>query len=288
MPGETDENRILKARERALMAINIHAHLGGGQDVDERVAHYRHPEITHTVLFGDDDKVAEAMRKYPDFVVGFGTIRHGVPATAEKIREFGDRGFRGVKVIGLRRPYDDPELFGMYEAMVEHGLPVLFHTGFLALHPGRGEDGSFESMLFMRPGRLDTLGRAFPDLVMIGAHLGAPWCAEACSVAWKHRNAYFDLSGGTVKMYPLAWFRHHFMRASGGGFLREEGRTPNLEILTKLVFGTDNPAPETMLEFYHNFCERMGLDEPTRQAIMTGNAAKILGVDGGDAPETHG
>ena len=37
------------------MAINIHGHITEDQDVDERVAFYKHPQISHTVLFGDDD-----------------------------------------------------------------------------------------------------------------------------------------------------------------------------------------------------------------------------------------
>lgn len=73
----------------------MHAHVWSGQDVDQRVEHYRHPEITHTVLFGDNDKVAEAMREYPDFAIGFGRITHETPQTPETIRRFVDRGFRG-------------------------------------------------------------------------------------------------------------------------------------------------------------------------------------------------
>jgi len=260
------------------MAINVHAHLSKDVSVDERVEHYRHPEITHTVLFGDWDMVSEAMSKYPDFIVGFGQIRYPTPPTADTIRQFVDRGFRGVKIIGIRRPYDDPELFGMYEAIVEHGLPVVFHTGFLSISSGIGADGAFESMLFMRPGRLDTLARAFPEMVMIGAHLGAPWCQEACSVMWKHQNVYFDMSGGTVKLMSLAQLRQLFSQGAGSGFLRDEGDQLNGPMIGKLVFGTDNPAPPSMLEWYHNFCDKLGVDEQTTHRIMTGNAATILGL----------
>ncbi len=260
------------------MAINVHGHMGN-RDVDERVEHYRHPEVTHTVLFSNDDKVAEAMRKYPDFVIGFGSLSYPTAPSREKVREFADRGFRGVKIIGMRRPIDDPSMFCVYEACVELGLPVVFHTGFLSISPGRGPDGAYESMLFMRPGRLDTLGRVFPELVMIGAHLGAPWCEEACSAMVKHPNVYFDLSGGTVKHRALSFFRGLFTRGPGGGFLRDPGEELDLDKLGKLVFGTDNPAPDTMLEFYHNLCDKLAVPPETRQKIMTGNAAGILGLE---------
>jgi len=35
-----------------------------------------------------------------------------------------------------------------------------------------------------------------------------------------------------------------------------------------------------MLEFYHNFCDKLGVDPETRRKIMTGNAAAILGLKG--------
>ena len=231
-------------------------------------------------MFSNDDKVAEAMKRYPDFVIGFGEVRYPIEPSRDKIREFVDRGFKGVKVIGMRRPIDDPSMFPMYEAAVEHHLPVLFHTGFLSIRPGRGPDGAYESMLFMRPGRLDTIGRVFPELVMIGAHLGAPWCEEACNVMDFHSNVYFDLSGGIIKRKSLAWLKYHFAKAPGEGFLRDTGEELNVPVLEKLVFGTDNPAPPTMLEWYHNFCDKLGVSDQTKQKIMTESAANILGLAG--------
>ena len=194
------------------MAINVHGHIWTGQDVEQRVEHYRHPEVTHTVLFGDDELVAEAQRRHPDFAIGFGTVSRGVSATPETIRRIVDRGLGGVKIIGIGRPYDDPGLFDMYEAIAEQGLPILFHTGYLALP----REPVHDSFLFMRPGRLDTLARRFPSLVMIGAHLGQAWCEEACSVMGYHANVYFEMSGGTVKKKPLAWFQRLFPRPPAG------------------------------------------------------------------------
>ena len=130
------------------MTINMHAHMSD-HDVDERVEHYRHPEITHTVMFSNDDNVAEAMKKYPDFVIGFGEFRYPMKPSRDKVRQFVDRGFKGIKVIGMRRPIDDASMFPIYEAALEHKLPVLFHTGFLSITPGRGPDGAFDSMTFI-------------------------------------------------------------------------------------------------------------------------------------------
>ena len=35
-----------------------------------------------------------------------------------------------------------------------------------------------------------------------------------------------------------------------------------------------------MLEFYRNFCDRLGVDAEIERRIMTGNAAAILGLQG--------
>ncbi|MFQ5810018.1 MAG: amidohydrolase family protein, partial [Armatimonadota bacterium] len=173
-----------------------------------------------------------------------------------------------------------------YEAIEANGLPILFHTGYLATfateRPERGTWEGVESMLFMRPGTLDTIARAFPDLVMIATHLGQPWCEEGCSVMWKHKNIYCDMSGGTVKLKSLAQLRRLFMRCPAGGHLREDGDEVHTEMVEKLVFGTDNPAPATMLEFYRNFFDKLGVDEETQYKIMTGNAAGIFGIDLGE------
>ena len=263
------------------MAINVHAHIGARHDDSERVDYYRHPDVTHTIIFGDDTNAAAAMEKYPDFITAFGCVSRKSPATPEKIAEFIDRGFRGVKIIAIGRPYDDRELFPMYEAIQEAGLPVLFHCGHVQV---RGEP-VYESSLFMRPGRLDTLARSFPELAMIGAHLGAPWCDEACSVMWKHRNIYFDMSGGTVRLKTLAQLKAHFTKAPGEGFLRSGDEVVHTEMVEKLVFGTNGRRPGEYLAFYRNFCDMLGVDDETRHKIMTGNAAAILGMSRKAAPD---
>ncbi len=268
------------------MAINVHAHLSADDDLDERIERYRHPDVSHTVLCGDDDAVEAAMRKYPDFVVGLGTINSSQPATREKVLEFVVRGFRGVKIIAMGKPYDSPDLFPLYEAIQDQGMPILFHTGYLATFaapsPERGRPRPAESMMFMRPGTLDTIARAFPDLAMIAAHLGQPWCEEGCSVMWKHKNIYCDMSGGTIKLKSLAQLKQLFMRCPDGGHLRDDGEEVHTEMVEKLVFGTDNPSPPEMLEFYRTFCEKLGVDEETECKIMTGNATRIFGIAVGE------
>ena len=131
----------------------------------------------------------------------------------------------------MRRPYDDYKYFPLYQTAEELNMPILFH---LITHPRRdpkaaqsirrqremaeearknpGGGGPFRrggmrdiSATRMKPFQLDTLANNFPELRMIGAHLGGTGnYDEAASVArWRH-NVYFDLSGGeTIERHAV-------------------------------------------------------------------------------------
>ena len=84
----------------------------------------------------------------------------------------------------------------------------------------------------MRPFHLDTIANNFPELRLIGAHLGGTGnYDEAASVArWRH-NVYFDFSGGTTIE------RHAVERRLIGHEIGFE----------KLIFGSDT-SPEKIAE----------------------------------------
>jgi predicted TIM-barrel fold metal-dependent hydrolase len=75
----------------------------------------------------------------------------------------------------------------------------------------------------MQPIYLDGISVAFPELKIIGAHLGYGQYDSAAAVARWRRNVYFDISGGTV-------VRRHLLERR---MLRSEVST------RKLVFGSD-------------------------------------------------
>ena len=53
-----------------------------------------------------------------------------------------------------------------------------------------------------RPIYLDRVALDFPELVIVGGHIGYPWTDEAIAVATKHVNVYIDTSAYSVKRYP--------------------------------------------------------------------------------------
>jgi len=265
------------------MLINVHCHIEAGEDVHEWFGRHGHPDVARTLVCGDWDKCEEAMRTFPDRVIALGMLSNGNDQ-AHLVDQFHDRGFRGLKMIGLPRAYDDPAYYPVYEKAVRYEMPILFHTGHLAL--SKRQVRGVVSHLKMRPGRLDAIARAFPELHLIGAHLGNPWWVEACSVAFKHPRVYFDLSGGTAHKLSFARWRHLLMTAAEEN-LRSLDGTLDLGIVNKFVFGTDGPPVEYVLEFYTNLFNAFDFPAETRDLILWRNAARMFGLEA-DLEAQHG
>ena len=165
-------------------------------------------------------------------------------------------------------------------------MPILFHLGVIGggvdysiTHPRRDPAAAaayrrwreFRSRLprdisatRMRPFQLDTIANNFPDLGLIGAHMGGTGnYDEAASVArWRH-HVLFDLSGGeTIE-------RHAVERGLIG---REIG-------VEKLVWGSDcgdDEIGEHVLRL-RRILEDLELSEAERDRIWYRNAAELFG-----------
>lgn len=49
---------------------------------------------------------------------------------------------------------------------------------------------------------LDDVAREFPDLKIVGGHVGFPWINEIIALAMKFPNVYIDTSAYICKRYP--------------------------------------------------------------------------------------
>jgi hypothetical protein len=206
--------------------------------------------------------------------------------TGRDIQRLHEMGYRGLKIIGTRRAYDDPYYFGLYGAAEDRALPILFHLGVIGggvdysiTHPRRDPEAartykrmralgrSFPrdvSAIRMRPFHLDTIANNFPDLRIIGAHLGGTGnYDETASVArWRH-HVLFDLSGGaTIERHAL------------------ERRLIKHEIgVEKLVWGSDCGDDEIgpHVESLTAIMTQLELTDDERDRIWYRNAAELFG-----------
>lgn len=257
------------------MLINIHCHIAPHQTVDEWFATQELDKADVTVVCGDWDMCEKAINAMPDRVIALGRLHYDDedPALVDQAR---DRGFRGLKIIETTRPYDDPAYYPIYEKAVEYDMPILFHTGHLLLR--KEQHRNVISRHKMDIVRLDGIARAFPELKLIGAHLGNPQYEDACSLVIKHPGIYCDLTGGTVRKLPYNRWRQLLMTAAED-FFRSRDETLDLKVIEKFVFGTDGQPISPMLEFHENLFEAFGFPEQIRELILWRNVARMFGIE---------
>ena len=201
-----------------------------------------------------NDEVAAFVEQAPKRLVGVGSVDISRPlqAVREIRRCVEELGFRGIRVLPwlCEAPPTDRRFYPVYVACCEMGVPFctqIGHTG--PLMPS--EVG--------RPIYLDQVALDFPELVIVGGHIGYPWTEEAVAVASKHENVYIDTSAYTVRRYPAELLR----------YLRGHGRH-------KVLFGTNYPmiTPAAALQGLDD----LELDEDTRAAFLHGNAQRVYGL----------
>jgi uncharacterized protein len=238
-----------------------------------------------------NDLVEKAVERYPKLVVPFATIDIDQTEPAD-VAEFAERGFRGLKIINPRRNYDDPAYFPVYAEAERRNLVTLFHTGiaggmidYLQFPPTsmnraaeltrdmeghrrwkpESEADSWYGAARMQPIYLDGISVAFPELRIIGAHLGYGLYDSAAAVARWRRNVFFDISGGAV-------VRRHLL----------ERRMLGTEVSTlKLVWGSDCDMAHMSRELtnWMQAFDDIGLSADEQDQIFWGTAAHIFGVD---------
>ena len=267
--------------------INVHTHLHKHQDIDARVKLWRACGVVKVcvqVLSSkrkprtyDNEEVVHWMRKYPDIILGFGHIELGPGIDPpERVDELKEQGFTGLKFIGPSHPYDDERYYPLYERAQRLSMPILFHTGFLAISPHDGPRGVSQDK--MRAVRLDTIGRAFPDLKMIMAHLGNPEFDVGLSVIMAFRNIYGEFSGSSGSKWRETTLRKVFAPLPGAN-MQDPEENQALRWFGKLCFATDNPEPPRWIELSRRVMDELELPEEVQEGFWWKHAAELLGLE---------
>ncbi|HWO93179.1 MAG TPA: amidohydrolase family protein, partial [Dehalococcoidia bacterium] len=229
----------------------------------------------------------EQAQRYEDLFIPAAVVDPG-ETEPERIDELYAMGYRGLKIIGTARAYDDRSYFPVYERAQANHMPILFHCGVIGgpidlrtHHPRRDPESANRLLAFaerlrgmgvrdvgasrMRPFHLDTIANNFPELPIIGAHLGGTGnYDEAASVARWRLNVAFDMSGGEV-------IERHAV----------ERRLIGFEItVEKLMFGSDCAADDIQdhVDRFQSIFDELGLDDDARERIWYGNAAEMFGL----------
>ena len=204
-----------------------------------------------------NDAVAAMASRYPGRFAGVAAVDLARPmdAVRELRRCVRDLGFRALRVVPWlwNLPPDDRRYYPLYAECVELGIPFCLQVG----HTG--------PLCPSEPGRpipyLDTVALEFPELVIVGGHIGYPWTAEMISLATKYPNVYIGTSACKASRYPRGLVE----------YLRGHGRR-------KVLFGSNHPAWPAV-DCLRDLAS-LELDDEATSLFLHGNAERVFGLAG--------
>jgi predicted TIM-barrel fold metal-dependent hydrolase len=209
-------------------------------------------------------------KQHPDRIVAFAGVDPRRSDAVEILdRAVHDYGCKGLKYHPTSGFYpDSAESYKVLDKARELKIPLLSHLGPIA-KPLKSK--------FARPVYLDTIVSDFPELIVIGAHMGFCWWQELVNlISAKATSFYADISGQQVSAKRNLHEFCHMLRTA----FDEAGPL-------KFLWGTDNPILEGVIpmkdwlrlirELPENAPDGIRFSKEEIDALLGGNAAKIIG-----------
>jgi len=200
-----------------------------------------------------DEAIAQAVRSFPQRFVGAVSVdpRDPYAATQQLKQRVVQDGFRALRLVPWlwNRLLSDPLYYPLFETCTSLNIPVCTQVG----HTG--------PLSPSEPGRpipyLERVALDFPNLRIVGGHLGYPWVAEMIVLAEKFEHVYIDTSAHLPKYYPAALIE----------FINGRGRD-------KVLFATNFP----MLGFEkcRRQAEQLALSPTARARFLGDNACEVF------------
>lgn len=202
-----------------------------------------------------NELVAQTVAEHPDRFIGFASVdpHKGVLAVRELKRAVEDLGLRGLKLLPhlLELRPNDREMYPVYEAARDLGIPVLFHAG-TQFHTGT-------KLKYCNPIDIDEVAVDFPDLKIIIAHSGWPWYEETMTICQRNQNVWFNIAGWAPRHIPEFVVRYM-----------------DRVLSHKALFGSDYPlvSRKRIVEEL----KALELREETMRHLLHENAVQVLGL----------
>ena len=199
--------------------------------------------------------VADAVQRYPERFSGLAGLdptegMTGVRSLERAVREYGFVGAHFYPHWFELAP-DHARWYPFYAKCVELDVPVQLQVGqSLVYDPAR----PLRSV--GRPITLDAVACDFPELKLIGIHVGIPWTDEMIAMAWKHANVFIGCDAHSPKYWPEAFVR----------YINSYGQD-------KVIFGTDYPVLD--FERTRREIDSLGLKDEAKRKLLRDNARRI-------------
>jgi len=200
-----------------------------------------------------NDEVAAWVKAHPGRFKGIASadITRPMEAVRELRRAVTEHGFVGLRMLPWlwNLPPNDRRFYPLYAECCELGIPFctqIGHTGPLCpSEPGRPIPYLEEVLL------------EFPDLVVVGGHVGFPWMNEVMTLARKFPNFYIDTSA-----YKLSRLPEELVT-----FMKGRGRN-------RVLFGTNHPM--ILASMTLEGLDGLGLDDETKALFLHDNAKRVF------------
>ena len=214
------------------------------------------------------DRVAKICDQYPDRFSGLAGVdphygMQGLRDLEHGVREFGFVGAHWYPHWSQLAP-DCAQIYPYYAKCCELDVPIMMQVGHNLVYQ---KDRRLPSV--GRPICLDQVAIDFPELKLIGIHIGIPWTDEMISMAWKHDNIFIGTDAYAPKHWPQQLV--HYINTYGR---------------RKVLFGTDWPVidPERAVEEI----AQLGLRPEAEAMLMRDNAARLFKLPSASAADTSG
>jgi len=216
-----------------------------------KVGRLGHPACYHLPY----EMVAAAVNRHPDRFRALAGLdpyegMAGVRALESAVRNDGFIGAHFYPHWYELAP-DHAKWYPFYAKCAELDVPVQMQVGQSMIY-----DPDYRLRSVGQPITLDAVACDFPELKLVGIHVGIPWTDEMIAMAWKHPNVYIGCDAHSPKYWPRSFVR----------YIDSFGQD-------KVIFGTDFPVLD--FERTRAEIEALGLRlEPLRK-LLRDNARRI-------------
>lgn len=250
--------------------IRMPKDMRNGVSIDDYIVKMTDADVEHSLLIavraGDlrmrgsfeipYDRVHEVTKAHPQYFSGLAGVdpfrgMQGIYDLEYAVKEL---GFVGAHLYPhwFELAPDHAKYYPYYAKCCELDIPIMMQVG--------------QNLIYQRDRRLPSVGRPitldqvaidFPELKLIGIHIGIPWTDEMIAMAWKHENVFIGADAYAPKYWPEALL--HYINTYGS---------------SKVMFGTDWPviSPErAMTEI-----KSLGLRDASRNKLLRENAERVF------------
>ena len=204
------------------------------------------------------ESVHKVCDEYPERFSGLAGIDpfRGMQGLKDLEYAVNEMGFVGAHLYPhwCELPPNHRKYYPYYAKCCELGIPIMMQVGHNLVYSRKRRLPSVG-----RPIYLDDVAIDFPELKLIGIHIGIPWTEEMISMCWKHENVFTAGDAYAPKYWPESYV--HYANSYGQ---------------KKVLFGTDWPVidPVRAVEEFNE----LNFRESASQRILRDNALEVFNL----------